>query len=94
MENSEWWKGKVFKLLSLRRIATLHIRCYDLDFAKSQLNRDVGLVVDDIDICEEGLGFECRAGQIGHSIATAAVFLQSCPAQVLSSGDYATRSTP
>ena len=32
-------------------------------------------------------GFDSRAGQIGHSVATAAMFLRSCVVQALSRGD-------
>ena len=40
----------------------------------------------DIAITAEGLGFDSRAGQIQHSVATVAMFLRSCVVQALSRG--------
>ena len=34
-----------------------------------------------------GLGFDSRAGQIGHGVATAAMFLRCCVVKPLSRGD-------
>ena len=46
---------------------------------------NVGL--KDIAIGAEDLGFNSRAGCIGRSVATAAMFLRSCVTQVLNRGD-------
>ena len=49
-----------------------------------------GAAVDkDIVICSGGMGFDSPAGQIGHSVAYAAMFLRSCVVQTLNRGDGA-----
>ena len=45
------------------------------------------MVVKDIAVGAGGLGFDFWADQIGHSVATAAMFLGSCAAQALSLGN-------
>ena len=42
------------------------------------------------DIISKRLGFDSWAGQIKHSVATAAMYFRSCVAQALSSGDGTT----
>ena len=49
--------------------------------------------VQDISIGVEGLGFDSRAGQIGHSAATAAAFLWSSKTQAVRRGDESRHSS-
>ena len=55
-----------------------------------QVDWPVGRVVRNIAISAGGLGFDTRAGQIGHSVANVAMFLPSCVAI----GDKSWRWTP
>ena len=45
-----------------------------------------------IALCAGGSGFVSRAGQIGHSVTTAAMFVRSCVVQTLSRVDGSRRS--
>ena len=77
------------KIISKISACTCHL--FRLNKAKKYdviTNRLVGIVVKDIAIGARGLGFNFRAGQIGHSIVNGSLSLRCfCFVQLLSYGD-------
>ena len=60
-------------------------------FIRFITNQPDGAVVRDTANGVGGMGFDSRAGQIGYTVATAAMFLRSCVDQAFSRGDGSRR---